>query len=128
MSSDDQPQPEIETELDDTSGFRRLTTKEKKELKGQSERNFRAHVRSLKAIACRLVVACAVQNACLDDLTQIQSEFSSSLKTVQGAFDKVVTLSEGKLDRSIEESRDKMDDDAIVFFRKTPRSIRACTF
>ena len=39
------------------------------------------------------------QDACLDDLTKIHSEFSASLKTVQDAFDEVVALSEGKIDR-----------------------------
>ena len=116
--ADDQPKSEMESEVEDTSGARRLTAKEKKEQKSQSERSYRAKVRCLKAIACRLVVACADQDACLDDLTKIHSEFSASLKTVQDAFDEVVALSEGKIDRSVEESRDKIDDDAIVYFEK----------
>ena len=96
MASDDESEKVVETKLDSIPP--RLTEKDRKTRKSELERNFRADVRSLKAISRRLLTACSGDESSVAELEELNREYNSCLNVVHTRFDELSTFCGSSID------------------------------
>ena len=122
MASDDESEKVVETKLDSIPP--RLTEKDRKTRKSELERNFRADVRSLKAISRRLLTACSGDESSVAELEELNREYNSCLNVVHTRFDELSAFCDKLIDQLCVASLEKIDDDSLDFVARIQRSIQ----